>query len=100
LKVVFTQAALADLQDIGDYIASAAPARAAAFVRELRDIGLRIGLAPRGYPVVRHQGGRETRMRSHKRHLIFYHAEPDQVAIIRIIHGARDHTRLLFGSEQ
>ena len=96
MKVVFSDAAKADLTEIGDYIARDNPRRALAFVRRLRVTALRLGVMPNAFPLVpgsRHQGIRRRIMGSY---LIFYRVDADRIAILRVLHGARDYERLLF----
>ena len=52
MKVEFTLAAEADLEQIGDYIARDNPARALSFVRELARSCLELAEMPEAWPVV------------------------------------------------
>ncbi len=49
MRVVLSKQAETDLEEIGDYIASDNPSRAASFVRELREHFRRIAKAPLAY---------------------------------------------------
>jgi toxin ParE1/3/4 len=74
-RLVFSPRAEADLEQIGDYLARDNPARAISFLEELRAHcdDLATGL----------------RMAVHGRYLILFRANPDEVRIERILHGAR-----------
>ena len=96
MRVVFSDAAKADLTEIGDYIARDNPRRALAFVRGLRAAALQLSVMPNAFPLVpgsRHHG---IRRRVIGRYLIFYRVDADRIAILRVLHGARDYERLLF----
>ncbi len=96
MKVVFSDAAEADLEDIGDYIAKDNPRRALTFVRELRSVALRLGDMPRVLPLVPRYEHYGIRRRPSGNFLIFYRIEGEQVFIVHILHGARDYESLLF----
>ena len=90
----FTERASRDLDDIGDWIAAGDPDRAAEFLLELRGKALAIGSQPRAFPLV--SGRRdEARRRLYSGYLIFYVIADDEVAITRVLHGARDYSNLL-----
>jgi toxin ParE1/3/4 len=96
MKVVITDDALDDLEQIGDYIARDNPERARNFVAEL--IAKAQGLAdmPERFPLVPRYADRGIRRRAHGAYLIFYRVEEARVAVIHILHGARDYEALLF----
>ncbi|HEX2941654.1 MAG TPA: type II toxin-antitoxin system RelE/ParE family toxin [Rhodopila sp.] len=96
MKVVFTQSAKSDLEQIGDYIAQDNPTRAVSFVRELRTAALALADTPRAFPVVPRYESRHIRRRPFGNYLIFYRVGTDQLIILRILHGARDYEPLLF----
>ncbi len=52
MKVVFTDAAEADIETIGDYIALSNPFRAVSFVREIRVKCLSLHEAPHAFPLL------------------------------------------------
>ena len=83
--------AVADLQEIGDYIARDNPQRAASFVAELLAHSQRITEYPEAYPA-RPELGEGLRSCTHQRYVIFFSASPEWVRIERIIHGSRDIT--------
>ena len=99
MKVILTEAARADLQVIGDHIAQDNPARARSFVKELIASAQAIGDAPRSSPLVPRSERFGVRRRVHGAYLIFYRAEKKQVAVLHILHGARDYEALLFPPE-
>ncbi|MBV8186172.1 MAG: type II toxin-antitoxin system RelE/ParE family toxin [Alphaproteobacteria bacterium] len=98
MRVSFTEPAEEDLEAIGDWIVRDNPDRAITFVRELRRSCLQIGSRPRSYPFVEHRLNDGIRRRVHGNYLIFYRVT-DTVEILRILHGARDYGRILFGDD-
>ena len=96
MKVSFTEPAEADLEEIGDWIASHNPQRAYTFVRELRRVSLDIGRRPTAYAFVEHRRSNGIRRKIHGNYLIFYRIWHDGVEILHILHGARDYARILF----
>ncbi len=91
--------AAAELETIGDYIARDNPRRAVSFVAELRAACLGLADMPRAFPLVARYAHLGVRHRAHGHYQIFYRAEGEPVTrieILHIIHGARDHTALLF----
>ncbi len=96
MKVVFADDALADLEQIGDTIARDNPRRAATFIRELRQAAIRIGDAPRAFPLIARYTQHGIRFRTFGNYLIFYTIGDDRLAIVHILHGARDYEALLF----
>jgi plasmid stabilization system protein ParE len=55
-----------------------------------------IGKMPRAYPFVPRFEHRGIRRRTHGNYLIFYRIEDDRIAIIHILHAARDYEQQLF----
>jgi toxin ParE1/3/4 len=95
MKVTVTDPARLDLQDLGDYIANNSPRRAASFVRQLQRAAQGIGRRPKAWPFA---DGLETlgiRRRVHGNYLIFFTIDADSVTILRVLHDARDFTRIL-----
>jgi toxin ParE1/3/4 len=99
VKLVFSQAAEADLEEIADHIAKDNAHRALTFVQELRARAQDIRRMPRAFPLVPRYAQHAIRRRRYGNYLIFYRAEDDQVSIVRILHGARDHEALLLPME-
>lgn len=81
--------AAADLEGIGDHIAGDSPARAAAFVRELRAACGRSAQTP-GMGAPRDELRPGLRMFPVRGYLIFYQAADRGIEIVRVLNGARD----------
>lgn len=96
MKVAFTGAAETDLETIGDYIALSNPFRALSFVREIRDKCLSLHEMPKAFPLLEGHEPAGIRRRVHGNYLIFYRIGGDTVEILRVLHGAMEHERLLF----
>ncbi|HJU18025.1 MAG TPA: type II toxin-antitoxin system RelE/ParE family toxin [Stellaceae bacterium] len=93
-QLVFSPRAERDLEEIGDYIARGNPARALSFLDELRTRCDRVAANPTAYPA-REDLAPGLRMAVHRRYLIFFRADADQVRIERILHGARRPPRAI-----
>jgi len=94
--VVFSAAAEAELEAIGDWIAKDNPRRALSCVTELREACSKLGRTPRAFPLVpcyEHSG---IRRRVNGNYLIFYRTGERYVEIVHILHGARDYEAILF----
>ena len=89
MRLVFTSLAEQDLEAIGDYIATDSPKRAVSFVRELRKQCQRIAQNPSGYRL-RSELADRLRSCAYGHYVIFFEASSEEVAIVRILHGARD----------
>lgn len=89
MKVRFSAKAEIDLIEIADYIALDSPARALAFVRELRGACQRIGRMPTGYRL-RPELGVGIRSTAVKSHVVFFAVVHGEALIARVLHGARD----------
>ncbi len=87
---------MADLEQIGDFIARDSPRRAATFIRELRQPAIAIGAAPRAFPLIARYRQHGIRFRAFGSDLIFYTLGDDRLAIVHVLHGARDYEALLF----
>lgn len=88
-RVIWTNAAWADLESVTDFISRDSPYYAAAFVRETRDAARSLGfLANRGrvVPEVRDKSIREIIVQNYR---MIYRVEKSRVAILAFIHGAR-----------
>jgi toxin ParE1/3/4 len=92
-ETVFSPEALEDLEQIGDYIAKDNPGRADTFVEELQSKAKSISLAPKAHPK-RDDLARNARMAIHGRYLIFFRERAGGVEVVRIIHSARDLSRI------
>jgi len=96
MKVVITADALADLEQIGDYIDRNNPERARTFVAELVAKARSLADSPEAFPLVPRYAGYGVRRRVQGAYLIFYRVEESRVAVLHILHGARDYDALLF----
>ncbi len=88
-RCVFSPDALADLEEIGDFIARDNPRRALTFVQELRARCRALAAMPysgRARPELRP----ELRSRAVGAYLILYRPAAGGVEIVRIMHGSRD----------
>lgn len=89
-RLVLSPRAVDDLEQIGEYIARDAPARAVSFVTELQEKCEAVAAAPERYRA-REDLAPGLRMAVHGRYLVFFRDLPGQgtVRIERILHGAR-----------
>jgi plasmid stabilization system protein ParE len=96
VEVFLTDAAIADLEAIGDWIATDNPARALAFIGSLRARCLQLGDMPLAFPIVPRYATWEVRRRPVGDYLIFYRVTGSRVEILHVLHGARDYEPILF----
>lgn len=97
MKVIFSARARADLREIGHYIARDNKKRATSFVLELRKKkALALADSPYAFPLIPRHEHRGVRRRTHGNYLILYRVDDDRIAIIDILHAARDYEALLF----
>jgi plasmid stabilization system protein ParE len=97
-RYLISPAAKSDLVEIRDYLAKQANRQIAARVlRELRDAMQRVADVP-GIGHLRHDLADES-LRFYRvyRYLIIYRPEATPLAIVRVLHGARDVQSILFG---
>lgn len=92
--LVILPAARQDLMDIGDFIAMDNPQRAVSFIAEIEAKMREAAERPHSFALRRdlREGLRAAR---HGRYLIFFLAMPDEVQIVRVLHGARDLSQAL-----
>ena len=93
-KVMWTETAWRDLEEVADYIAKDSSHYGAAFVREARDAARSLGyVAERGRTVPEFNDPeiRELFVRSYR---LIYQVKEQAVNIIGFIHGARDVSAL------
>jgi len=95
MEVVFSSRARADLREIAAYIADDNPSRAESFVNDLEQTCIDLANMPRAFPLVPRYRNRGYRRRSYRGYLIFYVVLGEFIEIVRILHGARDYSRLL-----
>ncbi len=92
-----SQLAAQDIREIGDFIAKDNPRRAASFVAELRTRCKAIGQSPRA-AALRPELGAGIRVVVFGRYLLAYHEEEDGSLLVdRVVHGARELTKLFAG---
>ncbi len=99
MKLVFTDEAKFDLDDIGDRIADHNPARAVTFVDELLACCAKLIATPFAYPLVPRHGNSGIsgiRRAVHGHYLVFYRVATDTVEIVHVLHGARDFESIVF----
>ena len=89
MRLIFAPLAVADLEEIGDYIALDNPPRALSFIRELRAQCRKILDNPLAFPA-REDLAPGLRVLPYGQYLIFYRPMDTTVRIERILHGARD----------
>ena len=89
----------ADLEAIGDRIANDDPARAATFVRELRERCIGLARFPKRFPLVPRYEQHGVRHCVYGNYLIFYRVEAEAVLVLHVLHGAMDYSRILLGAE-
>jgi toxin ParE1/3/4 len=87
LPIQFLPQAERDLEGIADYIARDNPRRAKTFIREIRAHCRKITNAPLGYPE-RPEIRPGIRCCVHGNYLILFEANPPDVRIVRVRHGA------------
>lgn len=97
--------AKADIAACHDYLAERNPDAAMRFVDAVEETCRLIALSPLGYaameppkqarpmPVVL----RKRTIKGFEKYLVFYFMEGDEVQILRVLHGARDVSSILFG---
>jgi toxin ParE1/3/4 len=89
MKVGFSGPARADLRQISARIAADNPARAASFVRELRERCGELSRMHLMFPIVpRRADGMRRRVVDN--YSIFYLTEVERIVIARVLHNARD----------
>jgi toxin ParE1/3/4 len=96
MKLVIVDAARDDLARIADWIAGRNPRRAVTFIEEIDAHCERISLAPLVHPLLPGREDSGLRRAVHGNYLIFYRADPREVVVIHVLHGARDYEPILF----
>lgn len=89
MKVVFSNQAERDLEEIGDLIALDNPSKAVSFVQDLRESCKKIESFP-SIGVERAELEPDSRMLVHKKYLIFYYIADNKAIVDRFLHGSRD----------
>src|SRR5690348_4076568 len=95
-RLLLSPRAVADLEEIAEYIDRDNPVRAATFVAELEATCRTVARTPELYPA-RGDLASGLRMAVHGRYLVLYRDLPDEnvVRVERVLHGARNLPRLL-----
>ena len=89
-RVIWTETAWIDLENIANYIVRDSPYYAASFVREIRDRARSLSrMAMRGH-VVPEIGDKQIRELIIRSYRLIYRVEKSRVAVLAIVHGARD----------
>ena len=89
-RVIWTETAWIDLENIANYIVRDSPYYAASFVREIRDHARSLSrMAMRGH-VVPEIGDKQIRELIIRSYRLIYRVEKSRVAVLAIVHGARD----------
>ena len=89
-KVVWTHTAWTDLEAVADFISRDSPYYAAAFVREVRDSArtlTQMAMRGRAVPEIGDVKIRELIIQNYR---MIYQVERARVAILALVHGARD----------
>lgn len=81
-----------DLTEIGEWIAVDSPRAARKVTQALRALCFGLARAPARFPIDAETGLHRA---PHGAYLIFYRIKPEEVQIVRILHGARDHAAAL-----
>jgi toxin ParE1/3/4 len=87
-RIELTRAALADFDDIYDYIVRDNPRAAAQVLRSLGESIQLLADQPKMGKVFRHRRVR-LRLLTHDDYLVFYRERPGVIEIVRVIHGRR-----------
>ncbi|MDC7682360.1 type II toxin-antitoxin system RelE/ParE family toxin [Asticcacaulis sp. BYS171W] len=87
MMVFITRQALADLEDVADFIAQDSPVQAVRFALELKSFCLGLGDRPRGYAQI--EGLGEFRRAPYGNYSIFYRLAGVELRVSRILHSAR-----------
>lgn len=98
MKVIFTTEATDDLIEIAVFIAAESPRAARQLAAALKSKAKDLALMAERFLVVGQRDGRTIRRRVHGNYAIFYYVDSASrtVVIVRILHSARDHERILF----
>lgn len=92
-RLGFAPEARRDLLAIGLYIVEDNPERATSFVAELEVKAAQAAERPRSFPA-RDDVSPGLRAVGHRHYLLFFRELEDEVRIVRVLHGARNLTRI------
>lgn len=96
MRVNFTADALADIEQIGAYIAEDSPERARSFLQELREFIEQISDNPRRYRL-RDEWGGDYRAANFGNYLAIFETADEDVTILRVANGSQNIPDLLEG---
>lgn len=99
MRLILAPEAQDDLAAIGEWIARDNPGRAFTFLEELQAHIQILRQAPEGFPLLARYEKLGIGRHAWRGYLTFYRIEDSRVTILRILHGAQDYERLLFGGE-
>jgi toxin ParE1/3/4 len=99
MRLTIAPLAEQDLEAIGDHIAKDNPARARSFIADVRKQCQRIARNPLGYRL-RPELDEDIRSCAYGSYVIFFVASPSEVAVLRVLHGARDIPEALRSDEE
>lgn len=94
--VVISEEVVADLKEIGDFIAREHPWQAVSFVNELLDRCERPAEMPKAFQLVPRYEQLGSRRRPHGQYLIFCSIDVEIVELLHILNGAQDYESVLF----
>jgi plasmid stabilization system protein ParE len=100
MRVVFSDAALSDLDAIANWIGRDSREQAEAFVLAVGDKCLSLSKHPNRYPAVHLPPLRNLRKLTYRGYLIFYQATALEVEVIHILQGSRDWEAVLRGEAE
>ena len=90
MRLVLSRRSTADLELIGDYIASDNPRRAIIFLQELRKACSELCDRPHRFPVLEGFETQVYRRRPYGNYAIVYQVQHDVVLVVRILNSAMD----------
>jgi toxin ParE1/3/4 len=98
-EVHLSDAAEADLEEIGDYLAAESPAAAISVVARLRASCIGLTSSPERHARVPRFEHRDVRRVVMAPYVVFFRIELENITVLRILHGARDYDGLIFPND-
>lgn len=98
MRVVFADAARADLRNIAIFITGDSPPRARSFVAELASACTSLADKPLRYPLIPEYEANGLRRRPYGSYAIIYTVGTNAITIVRVLHAAMDLDVALGGS--
>lgn len=95
MNLLLTEKSEVDLESIAAYIKQSNPKRSATFVKELFLACEGVARRPLAFPLAPRLAAVGIRRRVFGNYLIFHRASADVVLILRVLHTALNHERLL-----